>query len=135
MDRDLDAMARTMYGEARGESVLGQLAVAWVIKNRADKAHGWWGSTPYDVCHHKWQFSCWNAFDPNSSKLAALPETDKLYLILKDIADKVLHGKSHDPTDGATHYKVRGTPASWDSAVADQKPVQIGRHDFYKLEA
>ena len=35
-DNDKFVMAQTMWGEARGESSLGQEAVAWVIKNRRD---------------------------------------------------------------------------------------------------
>ncbi len=33
--RDIDILARTVYGEARGESELDKLAVAWVVVNRA----------------------------------------------------------------------------------------------------
>ena len=33
--RDIDILVRTVYGEARGESALGKLAVAWVVVNRA----------------------------------------------------------------------------------------------------
>ena len=35
-DNDKFVMAQTIWGEARGESSLGQEAVAWVIKNRRD---------------------------------------------------------------------------------------------------
>lgn len=34
MNRDTDILARTIYGEARGESISGQEAIASVILNR-----------------------------------------------------------------------------------------------------
>lgn len=32
-ERDSDILARTLWGEARGESLVGQIAVAWTIYN------------------------------------------------------------------------------------------------------
>ena len=47
MNRDTDILARTIYGEARGESISGQEAIASVILNRVAiaKSRGryWWG--------------------------------------------------------------------------------------------
>lgn len=127
---DRDAIVRTVYGEARGEPPEGKIAVIHVILNRA-AIGGWWGSTPYDVCHHKWQFSCWNANDPNSAKLPLLHRDDPSYMYIDNLVGHIL--ALPDPTHGATHYKVRGTKASWDNAVKDQYPVSIGHHDFFTL--
>jgi len=33
-EKDRDVLARTPWGEARGESTAGQVAVAWTIRNR-----------------------------------------------------------------------------------------------------
>ena len=41
-DRALDLLARTVWGEARGECFRGKLAVAWVARNRAEHPR-WWG--------------------------------------------------------------------------------------------
>jgi spore germination cell wall hydrolase CwlJ-like protein len=38
--RDRDILARTLYGEARGESFAGQIAVAWTIRNHAQRIIG-----------------------------------------------------------------------------------------------
>ena len=38
MSSDLDALTRVVYGEARGESDEGKIAVAWVVKNRCAKS-------------------------------------------------------------------------------------------------
>ena len=44
---DIDVLARTIYGEARGESISGQGAIASVVLNRVafSKRRGryWWG--------------------------------------------------------------------------------------------
>ena len=72
--KDLDALARTCAGEARGETWEGMIAVCWVVKNRFLKP-GWWTRERGDgieddtieaACHDPKQFSCWNAHDPNS---------------------------------------------------------------------
>ena len=33
-EKDRDILARTLWGEARGEGLDGQIAVAWTIRNR-----------------------------------------------------------------------------------------------------
>ena len=38
---DIKIMAKTMWGEARGESEEGKIGVAWVIRNRAENPC-WW---------------------------------------------------------------------------------------------
>jgi N-acetylmuramoyl-L-alanine amidase len=124
---DLDTAARTVFGEARGETVEGQIAVLWVIRNRVLQPC-WWGRTVTDVCLKPYQFSCWLPSDPNSKKLQVVWE-------LRDLAADVFAGEHPDPTGGATHYKVTGTKASWDAAVAERgiEPVVIGHHSFFKI--
>lgn len=137
---DVDAMTRTLWGEARGEGRDGQIAVAWVIRNRAeyniDPAHpekDWWGNSPAQVCKHPWQFSCWNENDPNRQKLLALTPDSPGYRWLAGVARSVLDGAVPDPTKGATHYKVVGTKASWDKATDGKDPIIIGHHAFFRL--
>ena len=60
---NIEYMAKTVWGEARGEDKEGRIAVASVILNRKNK-QGWMGKTIIDVCLKKWQFSCWNENDP-----------------------------------------------------------------------
>ena len=40
---DTEVFAKTLWGEARGEGIIGMLAVACVIKNRINRP-GWWGN-------------------------------------------------------------------------------------------
>lgn len=140
IDNDLvsrDAIIRTAWGEARGESREGQAAVVWVILNRAS-APAWWGRTSWDVCHHAMQFSCWNFNDPNFPQLVTLQPSSAVYQEIGAIVDGVIRDRARgipDPTGGATHYKVTGTPASWDKATVGITPVIIGHHSFYKLGA
>jgi spore germination cell wall hydrolase CwlJ-like protein len=35
-EKDRDILARTLWGEARGELLAGQIAVAWTIRNRVN---------------------------------------------------------------------------------------------------
>jgi hypothetical protein len=50
-ENDRDILARTLWGEARGESLAGQIAVAWTIRNRVNdgNAKSWWGGRAIPV--------------------------------------------------------------------------------------
>ena len=71
-DKDRDILTRTLWGEARGESLAGQIAVAWTIRNRVNdgKAKSGWGEGYACVCLKPYQFSCWNKNAPNFSCLS-----------------------------------------------------------------
>jgi len=125
-------MIRTIWGESRGERTVGRIAVAHVILNRAAQP-AWWGSTPFDVCHKPYQFSCWNKSDPNALKIEQLCQSDDTYQAIGVLVDHCAAGIEPDPTCGADHYKVTGTPASWDESTAGKTAVIIGHHSFWKL--
>lgn len=134
---DLDTMIRTLSGECRSEPLNGQIGVAYVIRNRAtDPGKDWWGDTISEVCLKPYQFSCWLKAVWNTRNLKHMTDlrsTDAEYRALELVCLDVLHGNVPDPTHGATHYKVSGTPASWDKAIVNMTPVVIGHHEFYKL--
>ncbi|MGE5476164.1 MAG: cell wall hydrolase [Bacteroidales bacterium] len=127
-DADVDVVARTLWGEARGEGYDGMVAVANVIMNRARRG-GWWGNTPREVCQKPWQFSCWNPTDPNLMKLLQVDASNPQFAMALEIAAAALAGNLPDITNGATNYKVRGWPASW--AASMTLVARIGNHDFY----
>lgn len=130
---EIITMAKTVWGEARGESVKGQIAVAWVIKNRADNPK-WWGKTIEEVCLKKYQFSCWLESDPNRAKMDKLTEEDLQEQI--EICQSVLDEKVTDPTDGANHYHTTGILPSWarnDDDTIKQPITTIGNHLFYRF--
>ena len=84
-DNDLMIMAKTIWGEARGEGRNGQVAVAWVIRNRAERG-GWFGNTIREVCLKDQQFSCWNNNDCNKRQIDGLSSNDPQLCEIKAIA-------------------------------------------------
>lgn len=128
----LHTVAKTLWGEARGEGVDGMLAVANVIRNRTENP-SWWGDSYTDVCLKSRQFSCWNEDDPNRSKLDHVTVDDPQYLIAVGIAALIIaDALLPDTTNGATHYLVtEWIPKTyWTKALV--AVATIGRHTFFK---
>jgi len=124
---DLDTAARTVWGEARGEGPEGMLAVAHVIRNRAEKG-GWWGDTLETVCKKKWQFSCWNPNDPNRQKLLDLDKkSDGYFQALSAVAMALV--SDDDPTNGSCHYHTKGVKPAW--SEGHDPAANIGNHLFF----
>lgn len=133
IERDIDVLARTIYGEARGEPVRGKEAVAAVIMNRvrlAKRRSGyWWGDDIQTVCQKPWQFSCWNDNDPNRKKLLVVTRDNAVFKTCLRVARRAVRGTLKDPTRGATHYHTLNVDPPWSSG---RTPVVIiGRHQFY----
>ena len=139
----VDVLARTLYGEARGEDRRGREMVANVVMNRVnldlhnDGKPDWWGEGVVAVCLMPFQFSCWNPRDPNRAKLMAVTEADRVFRECLEIARLAVAGKLPDHTNGATHYVnvplcVRmGTLPKW--AVAKHHRAAHGGHDFFRV--
>lgn len=127
---DLDVMARTIWGEARGQDLGGKIGVAWVIKNRADNP-GWWGKGVADVCKQPWQFSCWNENDPNRQKLIGVTPQNEMFRDCLMVAAAVLTRNFPDPTHGANHYHAKGVSPDW--AQGEEPTARIEDHIFYQL--
>ncbi len=132
-DSAVETLARTIYGEARGELVRGKEAVAAVVMNRVRRAMErggyWWGTTAIEVCTRPWQFACWNENDPNRAKIEAVGRDNRNFQACLRIARRALAGTLKDPTGGATHYHAKGLEPPW---ARDRKPsAEIGGHRFY----
>ena len=154
-------LAATLYGEARGEPALGKRAVAWVVRNRMEKAHDfvaahdrnhplYGNGTVSGVVLRPWQFSCWNKGDPNLHALLDIVASNgesinpALWAVLKAVATGVLASSPEweDNTYGATHYC---TVALWGTeggnwfqdaeieAGRTRETVSIGNHVFAKV--
>ncbi len=130
----VELIARTVFGEARGETHQGKVAVAWVIKNRVDNP-SWWGTTVQEVCLNPFQFSCWNRRDPNHDTTLATPLDDERLAEIVQLCDGVSAGRIKDPTNGADSYCE--TPLRHQLAWAKHRSptAVIGHHTFYKVRA
>lgn len=128
---DLDALARTLFGEARGEPLEGLYAVAWVIQNRY-KRGGRFGLTIADVCKKPLQFSCWNPDDPNYPELLAANLEQPAFLRCYGAACLVLSRAVPDPTGGADHYFASSMAVSPSWASGMHRTERIGHHIFLK---
>ncbi len=138
-DADLLTLARTIYGEARGEPQLGKEAVAHVVLNRflagqkQQRRARQYGASIEEVCRKPWQFSCWNENDPNRARILEAQWNDPDLLDCLIAAADVIGGRAEgmgDPTLGATHYLAKGlTPARW--ALGKTPCIGIGGHNFY----
>lgn len=136
-NHDADILARTIWGEARGENLQGKEAVANVIINRLRHAQKqgtfWWGNTIETICKKPFQFSCWNKNDPNHAKLIAVTSSDAQFAICQRIALRAVKGILPDHTNGADHYHADYMTPKW--AKAERITATIGRHIFYRLES
>lgn len=133
---DMDIAARTVWGEARSKPPTDDIAVAHVIVNRARLAAAWVArkgrphplfgdGTLAGACLAPWQFSCWNAADPNRAKMMALD--DATLSPFKTLVEQAL--TEPDPTRGATHYHADYVSPAW--AAGKEPTVTLGPHLFY----
>lgn len=138
MDHDLSVTAATLYGEARGEGLTGLLAVGCVIRNRVISPVRWWGTGWAGVCQAPWQFSCWNANDPNRAQLQDLVDDpprglhqtwDACVLAARAVMVELLP----DITKGADHYCTKAVAAKTAWAKGKTPVASIGNHLFFKL--
>jgi N-acetylmuramoyl-L-alanine amidase len=134
-EHEIDILARTLYGEARGDypkvGVAAFIAVANVIMNRF-KGKGRYGHTLLDVCLKPRQFSCWNSTDPNRQLIQGEDiEKETLFQIAKKTAMKVALGIWPDLTLGSDHYHAIYCKPAW--AKHEKLKMILGRHIFYKL--
>ncbi len=135
-NKEIELIAKTIWGEGRGESYEGKVAIGNVIVNRYNisqrtKKSDWWGNTIEQIILHPYQFSCHNHNDPNKSKIAKLTTADYQYRESLKIARGILSGTIKDNTFGATHYfAYKVVRPRWASSM--KKTKRIGNHDFYK---
>ncbi|WP_268797501.1 cell wall hydrolase [Pseudomonas huanghezhanensis] len=138
-EKDRDVLARTLWGEARGEGLAGMVAVAWSIRNRVDiDLHtdgkpDWWGEGYIGVCQKPWQFSCWNRNDPNFPFLSgakAIPKAE--FAMCQLAAQQVIDGVKPDSTGGATHYYATTMPKPPKWVVGAKQTLRLGHHIFFK---
>ena len=130
---DAHWMALTMWGEARGSGEEGMRAVGHVIDNR--RKAGRHGAFVTDTVSEAYQFSCWNAGDPNLRAIRnvdALPRDShdyRMWRAASRIAEEILSGRSEDPTGGALFYHATYVAPRWSRGLP---PIRrIGNHLFF----
>lgn len=125
---DVEILARTIFGEARGEPREGQVAVAWTVKNRFESKKWFSAKSVAGVCLKRAQYSCWNPGDPTYRRMV---QATKLELEpFAEIGQAVFGGSEPDPTGGATHYYAEHI-ASPNWAEGKQPSAIIGHHLFF----
>lgn len=134
-NKDIDILARTCWGEARGEGMTGMQAVANVVMNRYAQAKKSttlarrFGATVRDICQQPYQFSCWNKNDPNRALLVKVTLADPAFRMAMDIATLAVLGRLPDITNGSDHYHTNAIKPSWSSGKV--AAASIGSHKFY----
>ncbi len=131
---EIDIMARTLYGEARGEGLKGIEAVASVIMNRVrigrEKGGYWWGDSVETVCLKPFQFSCWNPNDANFDVIQSVMPKEAEFYLCQHVAMRAIRGTLADETGGATHYHTLSSNPAWARHLVPC--AQIGNHLFYQ---
>lgn len=135
---ELQVMARTLWGEARGDGLEGIEAVAHVIINRFH-ARKWFTGYRFvnavkiadikQTCLKKAQFSCWNKNDINFPKIMKLNTENKEFRICLNVAARALGGDFYDFTNNATFYHTRNIRPSW--ALHHSPCYETKHHLFY----
>ena len=117
-----ECLARNIYHEARGEPIMGQIAVAQVTLNRADDRR--WPSSICEVVYQPKQFS-WTHLVENQT-----PKSGYHWTLAQQLAEDVMNGIDPDNTDGAVYYHADYVNPSWNRNLT--VTTVIGAHIFYK---
>lgn len=130
-----------IFREARSESMAGKAAVLAVLRNRANDPKNRWPKTLAGVVTQRYQFSSFNANDPNVTAfpLTTHPADFQAWLDCCHVYDAPL---TADSTSGSQFYHDNSIPppaVAWlgpGHTVADLealKTCEIGRLSFYRL--
>lgn len=133
---ELTLLATLVAGEARGETEIGQVATAWVARNRViSREKKWFGDWWQGVILKPYQFSCFNRNDPNRHRLLDPYRYfgGHVWTACYRSAAAVYFDFREDPTFGADHYHTVRVNPSW--ADASKVTTQIGAHIFYRLRS
>lgn len=135
--REVDILARTLWGETRNESPETMKGVAHVVRNRLIQVHTnpqasdkTFGTDIRAICSKRAAFPCKDA----SAAMRKVDESDPHFRRALEIAHATLSGVlGPDPTQGATHHApvVRGRAA----AKRAEPGITIGQRRFYSKPA
>lgn len=120
----IKCLALNVYFEARGESKIGQKAVAWVTLNRVKS--GDYADNICDVVWDKNQFS-WTD-DGKSDKPKDMDAYAEAMVIAYDVLTE--YGHSDDPTEGSVMFHSTAVKPNWKNDY--ERVMRIDNHIFYK---
>jgi len=117
-------LAQNIFWEARGESRIGQEAVAWVTLNRVLDPR--WPGT---VCRVVWQS---RQFSWTHERTSHQPPPSAAWDRAQSIAARVSvsYDRQLDPTEGSVMFHANWVRPSWSTGF--DRVVQIGAHIFYR---
>lgn len=123
----VEAIAKTIYHEARGEAEYGMRAVASTLYNRAVRKGEVTVYSLYAEAKRKYQFSCWNGKRDLPKGKDAAWETSM------EIAIELYLG-NFNPVHGHTHYYAyKKCNPKW-ARTAKSAGVKIGNHKFMTVK-
>ena len=119
-------LAQAIYFEARGETILGQVAVGEVILNRVESVK--YPQTICAVVHQSRNGVCQFSYmcDGKPEKVAELAAYD----VAAKIARALLDGAPRTLTQGATYFHAKYASPRW--AKVFNHTADIGLHAFYR---
>ena len=135
-------LSLTIYGEARGEPLEGQIAVACCVRNRRRDPDHRWGETYRAVCLQPSQFSCWSpagGVTNHDTVLQAarslLTKADVVPLLDQAawVALGISRGAILDTVRGANHYHTASLVPRPAWTKGRTPLLQKGGHVFYRL--
>lgn len=129
---DLNIIARTAWGENRSLGRAGMQATINTGQNRVASGRTWWGRDLRHVFIFPYQYSCWNAGDPNRSKLVAVTEDDAQFAIALELATYACAGQLTDITNGADSYVAGSLSKLPTWALRANQTALIGGTRFYR---
>lgn len=113
---DIDAFARTLYGEASNAGDAARIGVGSVILKRAHEGAWPGGRSVAGVCKAPRQFDCWDPGTADEARTAKATLADPAFAACYGLALAMLGGDIPDNTDGAVFYhdtSRQEPPAVW----------------------
>lgn len=126
--REISLLARTLQGEAGGESKEGQIAVAHVIFNRIKHSDGKRDCSVEKAVLRKGQFDVWH----DKRLLAEIVREREQYDQMKSVAQLALslYKQGRDYAHGATFYCRKDKHPKWTRKM--RLVAKLGGHKFYE---
>jgi len=129
---DEQLLALVIWRESQNQPFAAKFGVGCSIRNRVQHPR-WWGRDYRSVILDPWQYSSFNANDPNSNKFPSA--TSPGYADCVEAAQNVLRGLP-DNTKGAVSYFDRSldtNPPKWSVSPQFEKTLDLGAFHFFTL--